>query len=271
MFKYFLLPLTLIIALTSCEEVIEIDLNSANPAFVVEATISKDSVCLVRLTRTTSYFSSEEAGIIDNAEISLSDGTTSEELVYTGNGYYKGGILTGTEGKSYEIAINHEGKTYKGISKMPIKSEIVSVRFYRSESISTLNPLGKTVFTFECEFTDIPGEISFYMIRIISQGKLLESYFLLDENNLIDGVIYNTGTNTITYWESIFYEGGEVNVQVLSINEPIYKYFTQLNDVLFWKRRIMPPTPYNPASNISNGALGYFSAWTIDSDTFILE
>jgi hypothetical protein len=33
----------------------------------------------------------------------------------------------------------------------------------------------------------------------------------------------------------------------------------------------MPPTPYNPKSNISNGALGYFAAWSYDSEKILLE
>jgi len=44
-----------------------------------------------------------------------------------------------------------------------------------------------------------------------------------------------------------------------------------LNDVLFWKRRFNPPATYNPVSNINNGALGYFAAWTYNSEKIILE
>jgi hypothetical protein len=69
----------------------------------------------------------------------------------------------------------------------------------------------------------------------------------------------------------MFYGGGEAEVQVFSIDESVYNYFLQLNDVLYWKRRLMPPTPYNPKSNISNGALGYFAAWSYDSEKILLE
>jgi hypothetical protein len=69
----------------------------------------------------------------------------------------------------------------------------------------------------------------------------------------------------------MFYEGGEAEVQVFSLDESVYNYFLQLNDILYWKRRVMPPTPYNPKSNISNGALGYFAAWAYDSRKIMLE
>ena len=71
--------------------------------------------------------------------------------------------------------------------------------------------------------------------------------------------------------ESIFYEGGEIEIELFSIDEDIFNYFLQLSDILFWKNRVVPPTPYNPSSNISGGALGYFAAWSFDAKTILLE
>jgi hypothetical protein len=269
-FKYLSGTIIILNILTSCEEVINIDLNTANPALVVEAIIYKDSVCLVRLTRTTSYFSIEQPVFIENASVKISDGALSEELSYKGNGYYTGSTIIGTEGRTYEIEIMHDGITYKGISSMPLKTDLIAVRFGKDNSQSPLNPYGKTVFTITCEFADNPGTNNYYMIRFVWDGKLLERYYLLTENSSNSGSINNTN-GIISFSESIFFEGGLVEVQLLSIDKPVYDYFMQLSDVLFWKRRVMPPTPYNPKSNINNGALGYFAAWAIDSESIILE
>jgi len=270
-YKTIPVSLVILIILSSCEEVIDIDLNYSDPAFVVEAIIYKDSVCSVRLTRTTSFFTQEEPDLIDNATVTISDETSSEELQYVGNGYYTGNTITGTEGSTYEIEIMHNGTTYTGVSHMPVKTDIISVSFDKYEVQSTLNPLGETVFTIICEFGDNPDTDNFYMIKYLENGKMIESnYFMLTEYDAIGGT-FSIEDNIITFSESIFYEGGEVEVQVFSIDEPVYKYFMQLNDILFWKRRIMPPTPYNPSSNISNGGLGYFAAWAYDSAIIVLE
>ena len=269
--KYSLFLLTFLIIFTSCEEVIVVDLNSSDPAFVVEAIIYKDSVSLVRLTRTTSYFSLEKPDFIEDARIKISDGTSVEELTYKSNGYYTGDTIIGTEGKVYGIEIVHDGIIYKGISYMPLKPNITSVRFGKSDSPGILNPYGETVFTITCEFIDNPDIENFYMIRFISDGKLVERYYLLTEHNSNSGNIINNNNGTISFSESIFYEGGNVEVQLFSIDESVYNFFMQLSDVLFWKRRVMPPTPYNPVSNINNGALGYFAAWAYDSEKIILE
>ncbi len=266
-----LISITTVIVITSCEEVIDIDLNYDDPAFVVEALIYPDSVCSVRLTRTVSFFTLEEPDIIDNAIITISDETSSEELQYSGDGYYTGNSITGAEDSNYEIEIIHDGITYTGESYMPEKTNIVSLSFDKYETHSTLNPLGETVFTIICEFNDDPDTDNFYMIKYLEDGEMIESnYFMLTEYDAIGGTFSIEG-NIITFSESIFYEGGEVEVQLFSIDEPVYNYFAQLNDILFWKRRIMPPNPYNPSSNISNGALGYFAAWAYDSAIIHLE
>jgi len=275
--KYFLIAVAISIILASCEEVIDIDLNSSDPAFVVEAIIYKDSVSLVRLTRTTSYFSLEEPEFIEDASIIISDGTSSEELTYTGNGYYTGSTIIGAEERTYKIEIINDGNVYEGISYLPLETDIISVRYSRDESQSIFNPYGETMFTITSEFIDNPDKDDFYMVRYILDGEVLKnSYYVLTEDNAINGSVNNFNINnadndTIKFSEWMFYEGGEAEVQIFSIDESVYNYFLQLNDVLYWKRRVMPPTPYNPVSNINNGALGYFAAWAYDSEIIILE
>jgi hypothetical protein len=275
--KYCLFAIPLLINLTSCEEVIHVDLNNANPEFVVEATIFKDSVSLVHLTRTTSYFSNEEPDLIEDAIIMISEGTSLERLNYMGNGYYIGKNIIGIEDKVYKIEITHDGITYEGSSYMPIKPNILSVSFSKNNSQSIFNPNGETILTINCEFIDEPGKDNYYMIRYFLDGKVLkDSYYLVTEYNAINGTLENSNSNhadsdTLRFSESMFYEGIEAEVQIFSIDETVYNYFVQLNDVLYWKRRFMPPTPYNPVSNINNGVLGYFAAWAYDSKTIMLK
>jgi hypothetical protein len=260
----------ILLIFASCEEVIKVDLNTSNPAFVVEAIIYKDSLCHVRLTKTTSYFSVEGPAVIEDAIVIIRDGSLSEELTYRGNGYYYGNNMIGTQEKTYEIEIMHKGIIYTGISYMPVKSLLTAVRFGKDDSQSPLNPNGKTVFTIICDFIDNPETDNYYMIKFVSDGSLLERYYLLTEISANSGEISCTN-GIINFSESIFFEGGEVEVQLFSIDKSVYNYFMQLSDILFWKRRVMPPTPYNPKSNVDNGALGYFAAWSYDSWKIVLE
>lgn len=262
----------IIFILPSCEEVIEIDLNFNNPAFVIEGVISKDSVCIVRLTTTASYFSEEDPAPVENAMISVSNGTISEELTYYGDGYFRGENITGEEGSTYYLEVMYKETLYEASSYLPAQTNILSVNYNKSDEQSTVNPLGETVYTIGCTFRDNPDTDDFYMIRFTEDGKMIESkYFLLTEKRSNGGSIEIDNNGYIRFVESIFYEGGEVDIHLFSIDENIYNYFLQLSDILFWKRRVVPPTPYNPQSNISGGALGYFAAWSIDCETILLE
>ena len=271
MYRNLFFVIVSLIILTACEEVIQVDLNSAEPGFVVEAKIYTDSVCQVHLTRTNDYFSQEEPDFIENARVFISDQTSTEELSYIADGNYKGETIIGTENTSYKIEILYDGKTYMAESVMPERTEIKSVMFFKYNSQSIFNPKGEIVFTISVEFVDNPDTDNYYMIRFISDDKLLEKrYFLITEKDANGGSLSNLTNNTYLFSESIFTTGGEVDVQLFSIDEFTYTYFFSLDDILFWKRRLMPPTPYNPQSNI-NDAMGYFAALGYASEKIVLE
>ncbi|RLD80667.1 MAG: hypothetical protein DRJ10_07115, partial [Bacteroidetes bacterium] len=82
--------------LSSCEKVIDIDLNSSNPLLVAEGQITMDSTVCITLSYTSDYFNNEEAIFEENASVVLTNGNNdSETLDYFGNGLYKGNILLG--------------------------------------------------------------------------------------------------------------------------------------------------------------------------------
>ncbi|MCA1756917.1 MAG: DUF4249 domain-containing protein [Bacteroidales bacterium] len=270
--RYWSLIAIITFMVTSCEEVIEIDLSFNDPAFVIEGVISKDSVCVVRLTATASYFSEEDPVAVEDALVSVSNGTISEELSYYGDGYFRGENITGEEGSTYYLEVKYKETLYEASSYLPAQTNIISINYSKSNGQSTVNPLGETVFSIGCTFRDNPETDDFYMIRFTEDGKMIESkYCLLTERRSNGGSMEIDSNGYIRFSESIFYEGGEVDIHLFSIDENIYNYFMQLSDILFWKRRVVPPTPYNPQSNITGGALGYFAAWAFDSETILLE
>ena len=270
----FSIMLLSLIILTSCEEVVEIDLNTANPAFVVEGFIAKDAPCYVRISQTSAYFSPEEDILLEDAVVTLSDGDSTEVLAYSGSGYYnyEGTQITGIEGKTYYLEIVYDGVSYQASSYLPKRSILISTQLYQDETPSIANPLGEKVITISCSFIDDPEQNNFYMVQFIKDETLLDNAFYLMTESTSNVGSFRNEENILSFEESIFYEEeGTINIFLYSIDEAIYNYFFKLNDILFWKRRVMPPSPYNPESNISNGALGYFAAWSIDLKQQILE
>ncbi len=63
--------------------------------------------------------------------------------------------------------------------------------------------------------------------------------------------------------------GDAITVELLSIDKATYDYFNTLRDVLSSDQAATSLAPANPNTNLSNGLLGYFSAYTIDTKTII--
>jgi len=70
------------LALSSCEKVIDIDLNSSNPVLVAEGKIVKDSTVWIKLSYTTDYFNVEKAVFEENATVVLSNGDKHCQILF---------------------------------------------------------------------------------------------------------------------------------------------------------------------------------------------
>ncbi len=253
---YILVTFIVLITLSSCEEVIEIDLNSSHPILVVEAKLYKDSLANVMLTKTANYFSLETPEVVEDAAITItSDNNVSEELVYLGNGIYSGKTMHGAEGLNYDIEILWEEKEYTGRGYLPEPTEIISLEIVDFQPAPRA-PLFKNA---EITFLDNPETEDFYMIRYVLNGvPLAASYFAFSDLAFSD-------TIRLANPQLSFDTGDLVEVQVFSIDEPLLIFYSQMSQSLSGGMALSS-TPYNPTSNI-NGAMGYFATWSYVSDT----
>jgi hypothetical protein len=66
------------------------------------------------------------------------------------------------------------------------------------------------------------------------------------------------------HWKSILYDGDSITCQLMTIDRPIYDYFSSL--------RAGQRGGANPHTNISGGCLGYFAAGSITrTDTIVFR
>ena len=66
--------LSLILLLSSCESVIEIDLDYMKPELVIEGVINDlDNQCIIKLSKTTDYFNRKTNPAVSDAVITLTD------------------------------------------------------------------------------------------------------------------------------------------------------------------------------------------------------
>lgn len=244
-----------IMLLWSCEEVIDIDLNSAEPVVAAEALMEKDSVAWLRLSYSTDYFDEEESDKIENAMVTISDSQgNTESLEHMGDGFYKGSTVIGQTGTTYTLDFSFDDHVSTGQSHLNNALEVYAVEFHENE-------------------TPRPGEEGMYKITLkLSNNEEVQEYALVkfwannvekkDSYYLINDEYY-AKEDTIEYTHFLlnFDKGDNVKIIVYSIDEETYTYYSQLNDQLGGAMG-SSSTPYNPQSNLGDDVMGYFAAWS---------
>jgi len=81
----------LIVLATSCQKVIDVDLNESSKVIVIEGNFTaQDSTVRVKISLTSSYFNSDPSMTVDNALVSITDGNGVVSVVPSiGNGVYE--------------------------------------------------------------------------------------------------------------------------------------------------------------------------------------
>jgi hypothetical protein len=245
-------PILAVIVLASCEKKIDYDLESADPKIVIEGIVNDGGgPAIVKLTTSTPFDASNEYPAVTGASVVIVEtiGDVVNEFVLneTTPGIYESAVAVGTPGASYHLTVTSEGAVYEATSVMPFRVEIAE---YNLEEF-----FGDNLFV-NVGFSDPAEYENFYKFKLIRNDTLSESLFIQDD------VFTNGYFNTALLggqFEAVL-PGDQVWVEMQTIDENVYNYWYSLslniNDAT--------AAPANPVTNLSNDALGYFSAQTSD-------
>lgn len=262
------ISLILLIAVTafSCTERIDIELDESYTRLVVEGYMTTDAnQNYVRLTKTTSYFYNEQPPAVTGATVIVSDGDTSWQLSEQANGIYRfDPPVAGEIGKTYELNITlnealNDQTGYTASSKINPINEI--------DSIAVAFRNNWNFWEVKCYAQD-PPTTEFYMFRILKNGMMVTDS--IDEVMVVDDVLYNGSyTNGIgvgwldeTRADERLRIGDTVEVLMSSITESYTSFIWNLQQEAGYQNPLFGGPPANVPGNISNGALGFFAAYS---------
>ena len=258
--------LIIILILSSCTKVIDIDLNSVSPQLVIEGNISDlPGPYFVRLSKTVNFNKTNLFPPLSGAIVKISDNTgNSEILTETSHGLYSASLIQGTPGRTYELTVISEEKVYKAISTMPVAVNIDTLTIQEFcngiQGASTGNIIAKYI---NVQFYD-PLEINnYYRFIQIFNGVPQDDIFLIDDQ-LHNG---QTISNLLAHTRNSFQPEDTVTVLLQRFDKGVYEYFRTLSQL---RSAELSSAPSNPLSNFSNGALGYFSAYSVRSKTIVI-
>jgi hypothetical protein len=250
--------------LEGCEKVIDVDLNDTEKKYVIEAVLTDHAnSCKVLLTQTKNFDDDNTFAGVTGAQVTISDNNgVPITLTETGAGVYEAKNLVGTSGHRYSLVVNVSGQKFTATSTMP---QLVS---FDSLYISERSLFGETYKFATVSFKDPPGTGNAYRYIQYVNGVKEKTIFVRDDDYSDDLTV----ERVLFYFndddEKKLKSRDNVIVEMLCIDYPIYKYWFSLAQSSTGENQ--SATPGNPVTNIEGGALGYFSAHTIQSKSVVV-
>lgn len=241
--------------LSSCEDVIDLDLNEAQEVLVIEATVTDtSSTQFVRLSRSVPFTDTNTFPGVSGAIVTL---TESEGRTYTfveelfSPGVYRVNNLRGKPLRTYFLKVVTGGKEYTASSAMPKPVNLDSL------GISKTAFFNEEVLSVNAFYDDPPETPNYYRFIVSVNGKLSANIYV-NNDKFNDGKTVSLDLRDPD--DDGLKSGDQIKVEMQGIDENIFRYFDGLDQNE--NRGGASTTPANPVSNLSGGALGYFNVHT---------
>jgi hypothetical protein len=266
--KGYILLITLIlpaVILVSCEDVITVNLKNVTPRIVIEGSVSNlsDSV-IILLHKTTDYYKPTDITPVNDAQVILTDSTgISHQLLKVADGIYASDNFPGRPGDIFDLQVTEGATVYSGSSKMPFLVSIDTI-------VIDKNPDRPDEDRINILIKDPEGIENFYMVDIFKNDSLLNTgnHFILFHDKYFDGKYTYLPVSGRRLGLTEFKAGDRVTVRLKNIEKTIYDYFDILSSITE-DMQLSVSSPSNPPNKLSNGALGYFAAWSVSVKTVI--
>lgn len=238
---------------SSCEDVIELELNSAESQVVIEATLDASSqTATVLISKTNDFYDNDDPEQVSAASITLhSELGDTYTLSENSPGTYTSTNVLANPGESFDLIVEIDGKFYKATSQTPTPVSLDTI-IQSNFPGSPFSNEGDILLS--CLWNDPRSEENFYRIR-----PYIDGVFQSDNYTITTDVLAGDGEEITASIAQGFNENTIVEVELLSTDEAYYNYFFQLSSLS--GEGGGSTTPYNPKGNFSNDALGYFGIY----------
>lgn len=260
--KTILIIASAILVFTSCQKVIDVNLNEADPQLVVESNYfaSGDSV-VAKLSYTSNYFSTEDAEKINDANVSIIDAQGVETVLNNaGLGRYDLFNYQPQYNEVYTLKVELGGVEYLAESYLNDVISLDSLPYqFQEQSI-----FGDSGYVLTMAINDPFDESNYYRATRTSSDTInnFEDDIFLFDDELVNGNVFQ-----IPFFADRYKIGDTIFVELRSYDKVTYDYYTELISTLGGNSA----APTNPTNNWSNNALGYFAAWGMDTASVVIQ
>ena len=266
--KKYIYILLLIFALVSCEKIIQVDLNDAEPRIVVEGQITNEAgLNLVSLSKTSSFYSTDTITRIVGATVSVSDDDGNTFILdEIAPGFYNNKIMKTDRYQSYKLHVDTGFEIIEAYSTTPSEVKIDSMKIELNKfgpgSGGGGDGDGNSHYTVYAYFMDLPNEVNFYRLRLVVNQVYMSGFYVVDDR------VFDGKTIPYAFGGIALEEDDKVWVELLGIDEANFNYFYTLQRLQGNGQDI---TPGNPPTNLHGDAIGIFGASTFDKMSMVFH
>lgn len=257
-------------AFSSCEDVVDIDLNTAPPRLVIDASIvwqkgTAGNDQKIKLTTTTSYYQTTSPPVSD-ATVFITD---DNNVVYNftenaGTGEYLCATFQPVLNGTYTLTVIHDGQTYTATETLKPVPEIDFIEQQNDGGFSGDEIEIKTFITDNAATTD------FYLWKYEASFTAIPQYGVSDDD------FFNGNQFSDLYLHEDLESGNTLGISVYGISQTYYNYMNLLLDISGGGGPFATP-PATLRGNIvnqtdfNNYALGYFTVSEKDYRLYQVE
>lgn len=216
--KKFIFLLSVLLFQTSCEDVIEVDLNNADPRLVIEASINwykgtSGNEQAIKLSLTAPYFE-DTIPPANGATVTVTD---QNNTVYTfneegTNGIYKNYNFTPEINGTYTLSVSYNNEIYSATEKF---IAVVPIDFVDQNNEGGFS--GDEI-ELKAYYTDPADETNFYFFEFRSNIPVIPSLSVYDDR-------FNNGNQIFGFYtEEDLGVGDQVTIRNFGISERFYNY-----------------------------------------------
>lgn len=268
----FIIFLILILfSFVSCEDVVNVDLETSNPRLVIEASIlwqkgTSGNEQKIKLTTTTDYYSNV-IPVVSGATIFITDSSNTYTFYENpGTGEYFCGNFNPVINATYVLTVIVNGEIYTATETL---KAVPSIDYAEQD---VFNGFGGEEIEVKFFFQDNGAEENYYLAKFTSNFNLLPEYDYFDDE-------FTQGNQMFSlYINEDMKANDELNFTLYGVSERYYNYMSILLNVAGGNGGnpfSSPPATvrgnFVNQTNSDNFAFGYFNLSEIDTTTYIIQ
>jgi hypothetical protein len=246
-----------IIALYSCQKVIDVELNPSSPKYVVTGNITdQPGPYEIKVTSSINFDQDNNFPTVSGAKVYITDQTASftDTLVEVSAGRYRTHVWTGVPGHTYKLVVKMENEMFSSVSTMPAPVALDSL-YAKSATFGD----GTDIVAV---YDDPVGLGNSYHLVLTIQDSLSQEIYLHNDKINNGSRVSHVLNNDID-----IKTGDTITVKLQCIDAAVYDFYYSLDQALKQNSAVIS----NPKTNIVGGAMGYFCAHTVRARRFVFK